>query len=417
MIFNPNNYSVIFLSYDEPNCEENYKHLLTLCPKAQRVHGVKGSDTAHKEVAKLSKTENVIIVDGDNYVKPTFFTTTFVLDDRIYLNSSVLSYSATNEINGCVYGNGGIKVWPVSLLETMQTHENSTVDGSIDFDLNNYLQLNTSGSDLFITSSPLQAWRAGFREGVKLSMENKKVVSSLDQINWRNFDRLYRWMHVGIDITNGLWAIYGARLGCYMAINKTFDINHLKDFDYLNNMFTNNIWPDENIIERESNKLGELLNDSRITDVFSVSESIKYRNIPSILRSEENFIKYKYHPPYDIVYISNGEPNSEKNYMLLSERFKNVKRTSNILEAASVCISDYFWIVDNDAIILEDFDFIYNFDFFGPLTNKTFLAKNIKTNEISTTGALKLLPRMTVLRQETIEEESVVIVTNYTEKK
>ena len=350
MIFNPNNYSVVFLSYDEPNCEENYKHLLTLCPKAQRVHGVKGSDTAHKEVAKLSKTENVIIVDGDNYVKPTFFTTTFVLDDRIYLNSSVLSYSATNEINGCVYGNGGIKVWPVSLLETMQTHENSTVDGSIDFDLNNYLQLNTSGSDLFITSSTLQAWRAGFREGVKLSMENKKVVSSLDQINWRNFDRLYRWMHVGIDITNGLWAIYGARLGCYMAINKTFDINHLKDFDYLNNMFTNNIWPDENIIERESNKLGELLNDSRITDVFSVSESIKYRNIPSILRSEENFIKYKYHPPYDIVYISNGEPNSEKNYMLLSERFKNVKRTSNILEAASVCISDYFWIVDLSLI-------------------------------------------------------------------
>jgi len=415
MIFNPNNYSVVFLSYDEPNCEENFKHLRSLCPNAQQVHGVKGSDTAHKEVAKLSKTENVIIVDGDNYVKPTFFTTTFVLDDRIDLNSSVLSYSATNEINGCVYGNGGIKVWPVSLLESMQTHENSTNEGSIDFDLWTYLQLNTSGSDLFITSSPLQAWRAGFREGVKLSIENGKNVSSLDQINWRNFDRLYRWMHVGIDITNGLWAIYGARLGCYMTMKNMLEIGKIKDFDFLNNMFNNSIVQDENILERECNKLGELMDDPRIKHVFNIVDSKEYRNIPSILRSEENFIRFKYHPPYDIVYISNGESNSEKNYALLTERFKNVKRASNTIEAAKVCNSDYFWVVDHNAIIVDDFDFIYYFDFFGPLTNKTFMAKNLNTNTSGPEGAVKLLPRMSTIRQDNIEDEFVIIVSNITE--
>ena len=50
---NPNVYDVVFLSYDEPNAEENYQHLLSIRPKAKRVHGVKGSDAAHKACAEL----------------------------------------------------------------------------------------------------------------------------------------------------------------------------------------------------------------------------------------------------------------------------------------------------------------------------------------------------------------------------
>ena len=79
MLFRTKDYPTVFLSYDEPNCEENYEHLRKICPNyVYRVHGVKGSDTAHKEVAKLSTTQNVIVVDADNFVKPDFFTTTFV---------------------------------------------------------------------------------------------------------------------------------------------------------------------------------------------------------------------------------------------------------------------------------------------------------------------------------------------------
>ena len=39
---------IVFLSYDEPNAEKNYADLLTKVPYAKRVHGVEGSDAAHK---------------------------------------------------------------------------------------------------------------------------------------------------------------------------------------------------------------------------------------------------------------------------------------------------------------------------------------------------------------------------------
>jgi len=57
---------IIYLSYDEPNAEKNYNDLLQKIPWAKRVHGVKGSDSAHKACAELSETERFITVDGDN---------------------------------------------------------------------------------------------------------------------------------------------------------------------------------------------------------------------------------------------------------------------------------------------------------------------------------------------------------------
>ena len=63
---------IIFLSYDEPNAEENYADLLAKVPWAKRVHGVEGSDAAHKACADLSETENFITIDGDTIIDPKF---------------------------------------------------------------------------------------------------------------------------------------------------------------------------------------------------------------------------------------------------------------------------------------------------------------------------------------------------------
>ena len=40
-------------------------------PWAKRVHGVKGSDAAHKACAELSDTDHFITVDGDNIIDET----------------------------------------------------------------------------------------------------------------------------------------------------------------------------------------------------------------------------------------------------------------------------------------------------------------------------------------------------------
>lgn len=410
MIFNPNNYSVVFLSYDEPNADENYQHLLSLKPDIMRVHGIKGSDNAHKECAKLSKTKNVIIVDGDNFVNSEFFQNNIDLANGINLDNNVLSYSAYNTINGNQYGNGGIKVWPVDMILNMQTHENSNNRNSIDFMCHDYLQLNRAGSNITFNSAK-QAFRAGLRDGVKLSLMNDIPVSNMEDIDWRNYDRLWRWMHIGSDIDYGIWAIYGARLGSYMTLVERWDYSKVRDFDFLDEFYNScaSHINDTNILQ-EANKTGRLikekLKDDRIKDVYTISDSKIFREtIKPVLRSEENFIRYKYHPPYDVVFLSYDESNSDKNFELLKNKAPNAKRVHGVkgihqahYEAAKLCESDYFWVVDADAIIVDNFVFEYKIDFYSPETVRVWRSKNSVNDLIYGNGGVKLLPRMATLR-------------------
>ena len=67
-------YDIVYLSYDEPNAEQNYADLCKKVPWAKRVHGVKGSDSAHKAAAEQSETERFVTVDGDNRISDDFLT-------------------------------------------------------------------------------------------------------------------------------------------------------------------------------------------------------------------------------------------------------------------------------------------------------------------------------------------------------
>ena len=421
MIFNPNEHTVVFLSYDEPNCDENFQHLLTLRPDALRVHGVKGSDTAHKKVAEISLTKNVIIVDGDNIVNRDFFHTTIELNDDVDLSTSVLSFSGLNCINGTKYGNGGIKVWPTELIKNMQTHENSqNLETKVDFHLENYLQLNHAGSTAMISSSPKQAWRAGFRDGVKLCLNDKGVICELDEIDWRNFDRLWNWMHIGQDVENGLWAIYGARLGVYMTVIKRFDYTEIEDFDYLDRIFNNAI-SSVNLIEK-CNNLGKAINHIKIKDMLSVEHSKRYKETVSpVYRSPELFLKEPHSKEYDIVFISYHEPNSDYNYKKLCERFPRAKRVvgavgshQTYIQAAKLCSTDYFWVVDANAEIVDDFNFDYVVSFYDILKVRIWRAKNVVTDMVSGYGGVKLLPRTPTIRMDNIKIEHVMVVSNIT---
>lgn len=400
MIFNPLNYTTVFLSYDEPNCEDNYKHLLTLCPSAKRVHGVQGSDNAHKEVAKLSETENVIVVDGDNKVKSYFYNTTIELAQNVDISTSVLSFSGYNTVNGNCYGNGGIKVWPTKLLQDMRTHENGDKN-SVDFNLSNYLELNMIGSDVEINGSPFQAWKAGLRESVKLSLDKN--------MDWRNYDRLWRWMHVGNDVVNGIWAIYGARFGYYQMM-LGWDYSCIKNTPYLKYKFEQICDLYRNYIGAETNRLGNLLrigrNDRNIESFLTMDQSRAYKkNIPCILRSPETFLANPPKTEYDIVFISYNEEYATENYNNLLKKFPRAKRINGIkgihqahIEAAKLCSTDYFWVVDADAEIVDDFNFDFVAPFYEQPTVRVWRSKNAVNDLIYGNGGVKLLPRMNVLR-------------------
>ena len=231
---------IIFLSYDEPNAEKNYADLLSKVPWAKRVHGVEGSDAAHKACAAISETENFVTIDGDTIIDPKFLQVKLDLTELGASPEHQFSWAGKIDINGLKYGNGSIKMWTRDFVNNMQTHENS--DGSDETNIefcyfDKYLQLNENYSTSIISSSAQQAWRAGFREGVKMSLNRGKVVDDLKTIWWQNYNRLLIWTMIGADVENGLWAILGARSGLFMNMCTDWDHVQVRDFNYLNDLW------------------------------------------------------------------------------------------------------------------------------------------------------------------------------------
>jgi hypothetical protein len=258
---------LIFLSYDEPNKERNYADLKKKFPWAKRVDGVKGSDSAHKACARLAETERVTIIDGDNIVNSALMDQVIEFHDHAELSNCVLSFPACNVINGLIYGNGSIKNWPTQLVLDMRTHENAEAENEktqVDFCWEiKYLQMKQWMSWVHNNASSRQAWRAGFREGVKMCLM-EGIKPTLDkpfdkQVHWKNYHRLVTWMNVGSDVENGLWAIYGARLGCYMTMLTDWDYLNVRTFDTLNEIFENVSNETNFSLEGEIKRLGEML--------------------------------------------------------------------------------------------------------------------------------------------------------------
>lgn len=285
-------FDVVFISYDEPNADENWMDLQQKCPWAKRSHGVLGSDACHKAAAKLAETERFITIDADNKVRDDFFE--LEIDLTRFDLSDVLSWSGKNVINGLVYGNGGVKLWPKKVVEQMRTHEAvESGSGAVDFcwDIH-YHQLNNIYSDVYNNSTPYQAYRAGFREGVKLTLHNGQPMDwrqLAEKNHYKNHRRLLVWMSVGADALNGLWAMYGTRLGCYMTnLQRDWNYTLVRDFEWHNNFWANEVMPkfagDEEIctrsgygwsrtkLEEEIRRLGRVLRQDLDLDIAELDE-------------------------------------------------------------------------------------------------------------------------------------------------
>jgi hypothetical protein len=230
---------IIFLSYDEPNAEKNYADLCTKVPWAKRVHGVKGSDAAHKACAALSDTEYFVTVDADNIVDPKFLEVEINLEELGLTPDHVFSWCGKVHVNGLMYGNGGLKLWTRKFVNNMRTHENSDpsdTKGLVEFCFDDkYYQFNENYSESFTNDTPFQAWRAGFREGVKMSLDQGAKVTNLKRIWWQNYHRLLIWCSVGADVKNGIYSILGAREGAALTNCTDWDYSNVRDFEWLTN--------------------------------------------------------------------------------------------------------------------------------------------------------------------------------------
>ncbi len=231
----------IYLSYDEPQKEEFWLKIKNMVPWAKRVDGVKGSDAAHKAAGEASETERFILIDGDNMPDENFFNLQLDftdLDESYKL--AQYRWRAVNAINGLRYGNGGMSSWTKTYVANMKTHETSdgsaatSVDFCMDSSDNLYWAMHDCYSTTYPNHTPFQAWRAGFREGVKMVLDRGAKPSIDDfreRVANRNLNNLTIWHNIGADVENGLWAIYGARLGTYMTLLTDWDYRNVADFD------------------------------------------------------------------------------------------------------------------------------------------------------------------------------------------
>lgn len=250
---------IIFISYDEPNADLNYADLLDKAPWAKRVHGVKGSDNAHKAAANLSNTEWFVTVDGDNIIDERFLS----IEIKETPGIQVYGWSGENVINNLRYGNGGLKIWNKDFVMNMRTHE-AAEDSRAQVDFcweDGYLNHPSVFSKTVINFTPYQAWRAGFREGVKMLLKDGIKISEssvLKQIYWHNLHRLKIWSCVGDHVDNGIYAMLGARAGSYMTYCTDWNHVEVRDFDCLKKIYDDDYRDLENDREKILEKL-ELL--------------------------------------------------------------------------------------------------------------------------------------------------------------
>ena len=278
----------IYLSYDEPEKEEYWVRIKNMVPWARRVDGVLGSDAAHKAAAQASDTERFILIDGDNIPDPVFFNQTLNFPTPEY-EQAVFRWRARNHVNGLMYGNGGLSSWTRTHVMNMRTHENT--DGRdetvVEFCFDPlYWAMHDCYSTTYPNQSPFHAWRAGFREGVKMTLDRGKrqeIINPKKQFGKRNYQRLLMWCSVGSDIENGLWSIYGARLGCYMTNCTDWDYVNVRDFKWLNSYWAEHDGQTtDKMLPFEIMGIGETLKHElamSIADPFTVEQSKLFKSL------------------------------------------------------------------------------------------------------------------------------------------
>jgi hypothetical protein len=233
----------IYLTYDEPQKEEFWVRIRNMIPWAKRVDGVKGSDAAHKAAAAASDTERFVLIDGDNMPDPKFFNLTMAFPDGEWENA-VFRWRARNHINGLMYGNGGLSSWTRTFVNNMKTHEatTGTAETEVEFCFDPlYWPMYDCYSTTYPNGSAFHAWRAGFREGVKMCLNRgtRPTISEFkDRVHQRNLDHLTIWHNVGRDVDHGAWAIAGSRMGTYMTmITPQWDHRAVQDFAELEKLW------------------------------------------------------------------------------------------------------------------------------------------------------------------------------------
>ena len=221
-------YDIIFISYNEPQADENFSRLKARFPYAQRVQGITGIHQAHIAAAKKAFTKMFWVVDADAQILDTFNFDHVVSE---YDLENVHVWRSMNPINDLEYGYGGVKLLPKSLTQNMDISkpDMTTSISSLFKAMPEISNVTAFNVDAFNT------WKSAFRDCVKLA---SKTIDRQDDAD-TNY-RLNVWCTRGIDRPFGRDAIEGAVQGKQYGLENKDNNEALKminDFDWLRERF------------------------------------------------------------------------------------------------------------------------------------------------------------------------------------
>ena len=232
VISTPNPYDIVFISYQEPNADENYDRVIQRFPNCKRIHGVKGIHQAHIAGAKLCNTDMFWIIDGDATIVDDF---KFDYQVARWDKEMVHVWRSMNPINDMVYGYGGVKLFPTQLTIDMDTSKPDMTTSISD----KFKAMPNISNITGFNTDPFNTWKSAFRECAKLA---SKVIDR--QKNEETENRLHTWQTVGEDRPYGEYAIRGAEKGAdYGRTNRdnTQALKKINDFEWLKEQFDANI--------------------------------------------------------------------------------------------------------------------------------------------------------------------------------
>lgn len=218
-------YDVVFITYGESNKEENWANLCKYVEKPKRVDDVDGIVYAHKEAARLVDTPMFFVVDGDCEIFESPFWPLIPTNDDFMMTHV---WPSINPVNGLVYGYGGIKMFPTSLVLEADPEKIVDFTTSIGIGYRRYVQ---PMSYTRFNATPLEAWRGAFREVAKL--KSKYLRDPDPETN----NRIVTWLNMAHDVENSSWALKGAWDGFGKILEDPDFIRQVNDYKKLNEIF------------------------------------------------------------------------------------------------------------------------------------------------------------------------------------
>jgi len=217
-------FDVFFISYGEPNSDENWQRVKEKAPNAQRIKNVKGIYQAHAKAAAQAKTSMFWVVDGDSYLTDDF---DFNFCPGIYDRDCTFIWSSRNPVNGLVYGHSGVKLFPKNIFEK----EIEFLDLSTSINSKIKIRSQISNENRFNVDE-FNTWKTAFREVIKIQHNiQQKLDLSTNKL------RLNHWLLKGEDKIFGSYSIKGAKSALEFYKSHPDQIRKINDWKFLREKF------------------------------------------------------------------------------------------------------------------------------------------------------------------------------------